>query len=68
LEQLLAHEDRKTEIFVDLHLGDRSGIEVLKTLQSAGFQRLFLASAEPELAPDPSAFPVRNKEFPRSSL
>jgi CheY-like chemotaxis protein len=68
LEQLLAHEDRKTEIFVDLHLGDRSGVGVLEALQKAGFERLFLASAEPELAPDPSAFPVRNKEFPRSSL
>ncbi len=65
IEDLLSTGDREVEIYVDLHLGERSGVALLDRLSQAGYQKLYLVSAEPELAPSDCPYPTRDKSFPR---
>ncbi len=64
-EELVSAPDPGLEIYVDLHLGSESGIPVLERLSRAGYRKLHLVSAEPDLAPAGCSFPVRDKAFPR---
>ena len=65
VESLMFASDRGVEIYVDLHLGQESGVALLDRLSRAGYRKLYLVSAEPELAPANCGFPVRDKAFPR---
>lgn len=65
IEELLSAGERDVEIYVDLHLGELSGLSLLDRLSRAGYQKLYLVSAEPELAPADCPYPVRDKAFPR---
>lgn len=65
LDGLMFASDREVEVYVDLHLGQESGVTLLDRLSRAGYRKLYLVSAEPELAPPDCGFPVRDKAFPR---
>ncbi len=65
LEQLVSASDREVEVYVDLHLGSESGVTLLDRLSQAGYRKLYLVSAEPELAPADCIYPIRDKAFPR---
>lgn len=64
--QKIAHEKNShTEIYVDYHFGDRSGVDVLKELKANGFENLSLATSD-EVSPEIHAeWNVRDKSFPR---